>query len=81
MFYNHLRSTFVSSSNIHLAVQAQDVLEYPWGPVKVELPPLQRVRVAQAEYLRCNISYHITDIGKCRRLHCVTNTKYIELTR
>ena len=44
-----------------LAVQAQDVLEYPRGPVKVELPPLQRVRVAQAEYLRCNkhiISHH-----------------------
>ena len=44
--------------NIHLAVQAQDVLEYSGGPVKVELPPLQRVRVAQAEYLSCN--KHIT---------------------
>ena len=75
MFYNHL------------AVQAQDVLEYPRRPVKVELPPLQRVRVAQAEYLRCDkqhqlASYYITSgTGTCGWLHCVTRTKFIELTR
>ena len=38
---------------LHLSVETQNILKYPWTPVKEELPGAQRERVTERENISC----------------------------